>query len=169
MRSSIHPHAPWYREPWPWLLMAGPVIVVVASLFTAWLAVVHEDGLVADDYYKEGLAINKEIQRESEAVALGLHARILFGDNRARVLLNGAAPRELALHLVHPTRAGLDRVTRLASRGDGWYEGLIDTHGTRWHVVLEDAAATWRLRGDWLAQRGAALEIGAGAKREANR
>jgi len=27
---------PWYREPWPWLLMAGPATV-----------------LVAEDYYKQ--------------------------------------------------------------------------------------------------------------------
>lgn len=169
MRASIRPHAPWYREPWPWLLMAGPGIVVVASLFTAWLAVIHEDGLVADDYYKEGLAINKELQRESAAAALGLHARILSGDSRVRVLLRGAAPRELRLRLVHPTRAGLDRVTTLAASGDGWYEGSIDTHGTRWHVMLEDAAGTWRLRGDWLVQRDPVLEIDAAAKREALR
>ena len=32
-------HAPpWYREPWPWILMAGPAAVVIAGLFTAWLA-----------------------------------------------------------------------------------------------------------------------------------
>jgi len=169
MRASIHPHAPWYREPWPWLLMAGPVTVVIAGLFTAWLAVIHEDGLVADDYYKQGLAINKVIRRESEAATLDLHARILFGDNRVRVLLRGAAPQELGLQLVHPTRAGLDRVTRLAARGDGWYEGPIDTRGARWHVVLEDAAGTWRLGGDWLAQHGAVVEIDAGSKREAGR
>ena len=23
---------PWYKEPWPWILMAGPGIVVVAGL-----------------------------------------------------------------------------------------------------------------------------------------
>ena len=169
MRASIHPPAPWYREPWPWLLMAGPVTVVVAGLFTAWLAVIHEDGLVADDYYKQGLAINKVIRRESAASSLDLHARILFGDNRVRVLLSGVAPQELDLQLVHPTRAGLDRVARLAASGDGWYDGLIDTRGARWHVVLEDTAGTWRLNGERLAQRGAALEIDAGAKHEAAR
>ena len=61
---------PWYREPWPWLLMAGPALVVVAGLTTAWIAVTHEDGLVADDYYKRGLAINQELRRDSAAVSL---------------------------------------------------------------------------------------------------
>src|SRR3954465_5210601 len=161
--------SPWYRQPWPWLLMAGPAIVVVAGLFTAWLAVVHEDGLVADDYYKQGLAINKVIERETEAVFLHAHARVLFGENRVRVFLGGVAPDELKLQLVHPTRAGLDRAARLSAAGAGWYEGAIDTRGTRWHVVLEDAAGTWRLRGDWNERDGNVLEIGAPAKREAGR
>ena len=39
---------PWYREPWPWILMAGPAIVVVAGIATAWLAVRSNDGLVED-------------------------------------------------------------------------------------------------------------------------
>ena len=25
---------PWYREPWPWLLMLGPAVVVVAGFIT---------------------------------------------------------------------------------------------------------------------------------------
>jgi len=39
---------PWYRHPWPWILMAGPAIVVVAGLVTAFLAVTTFDGLVAE-------------------------------------------------------------------------------------------------------------------------
>jgi hypothetical protein len=165
--STRLPLSPWYREPWPWQLMAGPAIVVVAGLFTAWLAVVHEDGLVAEDYYKQGLAINKVLERETEAAALQAHARLLFGQNRVRVFLRGAAPNELKLQLVHPTRAGLDRTARLSSAGAGWYEGVIDTRGARWHVVLEDVAGNWRLNGDWNERDGDALEIGTSAKREA--
>ena len=28
---------PWYKERWPWILMAGPAIVVVAGVTTAWI------------------------------------------------------------------------------------------------------------------------------------
>ena len=55
--------ARWYREPWPWLLMAGPLVVVAASLASAWIAVKSDDGVVADDYYKQGLAINRKLPR----------------------------------------------------------------------------------------------------------
>jgi hypothetical protein len=146
-------HKPWYREPWPWLLIAGPAIVVVAGVVTTWIAVKYEDGLVADDYYKQGLAINQVIRRETTAVALDMRARVLIGENRVRVFLAGPVlPRELVLRLVHRTRAGLDRETRLKSDTNGWYEGeLPATASGRWNVFLEDGDRNWRLTGDWNA------------------
>ena len=38
---------PWYRQRWPWLLFAGPAIVVVASFATLWLAASSDDGVIA--------------------------------------------------------------------------------------------------------------------------
>lgn len=29
---------PWYKEPWPWILMSGPAIVIVACIITIYLA-----------------------------------------------------------------------------------------------------------------------------------
>ena len=55
----MSPSQPWYREPWPWILMAGPAIVVVAGFVTAYLAVTTNDGLVAEDYYRRGIEINR--------------------------------------------------------------------------------------------------------------
>jgi hypothetical protein len=43
------------------MLAAGPAIVVVASLVTVAIAATHDDGLVASDYYKLGLTINRRI------------------------------------------------------------------------------------------------------------
>ena len=84
MQTSIDRARPWYREPWPWLLMAGPAIVVVAALVTAYLAVSSDDGVVADDYYKRGLVINRVLEREQRAAALGLGAVVAIGDDGAR-------------------------------------------------------------------------------------
>ena len=58
---------PWYRQPWPWLLMAGPAIVVVAGIVTAVIAFTGADGVIADDYYKQGMAINRTLAREAKA------------------------------------------------------------------------------------------------------
>jgi hypothetical protein len=40
---------PWYHHPWPWFLMLGPAIVVVAALATAVIAVKTADVIVSDD------------------------------------------------------------------------------------------------------------------------
>jgi hypothetical protein len=78
---------PWYQEPWPWILAAGPAIVVVAGIFTAWLAVISNDGLVTDDYYRKGLAANQTIARSEQATRLGLVAGIRIAEDRLSVRL----------------------------------------------------------------------------------
>jgi len=169
MPASMLPRLPWYREPWPWLLMMGPAIVVVAGLFTAWLAVSHEDALVADDYYKQGLAINKEIGREAQAASLRLNARVLFGSHRVRVFLSGDAPAGLTLSLVHPTRVAFDRSVRLQPEGAGWYAAALEAPASRYHLVLEDSAKTWRLEAESSVRTGEVLRIDATAKSESAR
>jgi len=156
----------WYKEPWPWLLMAGPAGVVVAGILTLWLALAHDDGLVADDYYKQGLAINRTIARDAQAQALGMDAHISFRAGGVSVALRGDAPEALTLSLVHPTRAGQDHLVRLQRAGDGRYEGAFEvpSQGT-WHVELADAAGRWRLVGDWSLAKGADTSLSAGVRR----
>lgn len=50
---------PWWRYGHVWLIFSGPAIVVVAALFTAWIAVRSADPVVDEDYYRHGLEINK--------------------------------------------------------------------------------------------------------------
>ena len=40
---------PWYKQFWPWFIIALPASVVVASFFTLWLAVSNPDPLVVDE------------------------------------------------------------------------------------------------------------------------
>ena len=149
---------PGYREPWPWLLMAGPATVVVAGIATAVLAVRSSDGVVADDYYKQGLAINRVLERGARARLLGLAATAGFDHvaNRVDVVVTSHAPPlpRLRLTLVHPTRPGVDQAIVLTHAGDGRYTGRIDTsRSANWNLTLEDEQATWRLAGRWHAER----------------
>lgn len=34
---------PWYKEPYVWMIVGGPLAVVIASMFTVYLAVTHPD------------------------------------------------------------------------------------------------------------------------------
>jgi uncharacterized protein len=148
------PPKPWYREPWPWLLMVGPALVIVAGVFTAWLAIQSDDGLVADDYYKQGLAINRTLERNDVARSGQYRARIHIdhASNMIRVELFAltALPQEIKLTLVNATRAGRDRIAVLTRSADGVYAGTLpDVPPGRWRVLLEDASGIWRLSGGW--------------------
>mgnify|MGYP001458107569 CR=1 FL=1 len=143
---------PWYKERWPWLLMAGPAIVIVAGFITAWLAIVSNDGLVADDYYKQGLAINQTLARANAAQELGLVGQVKFSAEDVRVVLSVKQgvelPSKLLVTLAHPTRGGLDQKLVLEAR-DGTYLGSLQAALTsaHWKVLIEDESRSWRLSG----------------------
>ncbi|OGA40973.1 MAG: hypothetical protein A3G28_00480 [Betaproteobacteria bacterium RIFCSPLOWO2_12_FULL_68_19] len=137
---------PWYREPWPWLLMAGPAAALLAGAATLWLAVASADGLVADDYYRQGLAINKVLAREEAARRLGLSAKVDLKEGRLVVILHGQKPEALLVHLAHATRAGHDLRLRLAPAGAGLYQAeLPPLPAGRWRIVVEDPRSSWRI------------------------
>jgi len=137
---------PWYRELWPWLLMAGPVAVLVAGALTTWIAFASADGLVAEDYYKQGMGINRRLAREQAAQQRGISAAIRIEPASIRLELRGAAPEALFVQLAHATRAGHDVRLRLVPGADGVYAAeLPPLPAGRWHAVIEDARGTWRI------------------------
>lgn len=144
---------PWYREPWPWILAAGPFIVVIAGIYTAWLAVKSNDGLVTEDYYRKGLAANQTIARSELASKLGLVAGLRIAGDTLSVRMQAGDksfnfPPTLAVTISHPTRAGLDQFRILAGKGD-LYSGEIRLPAAgHWLVLLEDEHKTWRLMGN---------------------
>lgn len=151
-RPNLDGH-PWYKEPWPWLLMAGPAVVVVAGIVTAWIAVTTSDGLVTEDYYKKGLAANQTIARSDTAARLGIAAALRFTADAVSITLDAEnaefrAPEKLIISVSHPTRAGLDR-NLVASRSGATYAGALRLPAAgHWIVLLEDEEKTWRLLGN---------------------
>ncbi len=148
---------PWYREPWPWLLMAGPMAVVVAGAVTTYLAITTNDGLVDDDYYKQGLAVNRRSDREQRASELGVGVNFELSPGgrelRARLILEESAPlpQVLWLSVSHPTRSGFDQKLVLQHQEGRVYEGAVSPLPEgRWRVSLEDEQHEWRVVGEWL-------------------
>lgn len=142
---------PWYKEPWPWLLAAGPAIVVVAAFYTAYLANSSSDGLVTENYYKEGLSVAETLARDERAQALGLVAKVKLTEGAVRVRLDSAAggtatfPEAIRITLSHPTRAGLDQ-TQILARESDYYSGEFHLPSSgHWLMLLEDEAKSWRL------------------------
>ena len=77
---------PWYKQFWPWVLIGLPTSVVIASVVTYFLAINGMDSVISKDYYKEGLAVNADLERDKKAVALGLSADKRRSSARARAL-----------------------------------------------------------------------------------
>lgn len=143
---------PWYREPWPWLLMIGPAVVIVAGIYTAYLAVSTSDGLVASDYYKQGLDANKTIASSENAQKHGLVVGLRMMEDGFAIRLTAhdkefVAPKSLILTLSHPTRAGLDQTRVLDRVGDGYVGKMRLPTSGHWIVLVEDDAKSWRLMG----------------------
>lgn len=159
------PNTPWFREPWPWLVMLGPALVIVAGIATSVVAFRGADGLVAEDYYKQGLMINRVLERERRAQALQVQGSIWYSaatrQARVHVTAAGALPPTLMLRVAHPTRAGMDRTVVLRSTQAGIYGGTLELpSANHWLVTIE--GGDWRVAADWDGQ--SALHLGGTAE-----
>jgi uncharacterized protein len=141
---------PWYREPYVWLLIAFPLSAVIGGIITVALAIVSNDGLVVDDYYKEGLEINRVLKRDRTASNLEIHARLQFSPehDRLRLYLSGnpefRAPDKVLIHFLHSTRAGFDHQISATRDNNDMYGAEIPplTRGN-WYIQIE--TEDWRL------------------------
>lgn len=145
---------PWYKQFWPWFLITFPAIAVIAGIVTIVLAVNSNDGLVNDDYYKEGLAINKTLQRNDKATELNLHATATWDKLTQLVTLKltgkiKSLPARLTLTASHPTRANFDQRIQLYLSPDKlFYSGRSQNiNNGDWILFLEPENITWRISG----------------------
>ncbi len=60
---------PWWHYGHAWLVFGGPAAVVVASLFTVYLAVSTRDTLVDENYYNKGININQQLDANAEQLS----------------------------------------------------------------------------------------------------
>jgi hypothetical protein len=145
----------WYRQRWPWLLMLGPILVIIAGSYTCWLAFTRPDALVVDDYYMQGKAINQDLRRDQAAAALGMSATLRYDPAAAGVTANVRSfgrpwVSGAWLHLVHSTRPEKDILVHLESDGaGGLHAALPMLEQARWRVLIEDSQRQWRLAGPW--------------------
>jgi uncharacterized protein len=139
------------RSAWPWLLAAGPVLVVVASLSTAWLAASRNDTVVADDYYKLGLTINRRLAATPVLPAVPRATIAIGADGEVRVRLAPPVdspplplPAHLRLTVLRPgERAAAGALVLERGETDEFVGVLSDVGAGRRIVTLESDA--WRL------------------------
>jgi hypothetical protein len=193
-RSRSHRHPG--REPLVWLVVGIPLLTVVAGLITLWIAFQRADSNVTEDYYKEGLAINRKIERDQRARDYGLSGSMNFaaeGGSAGSIVattertsaarevpglaveldLSGAVQAfepQVTLRMTHPVHKSLDRQVLLQGFGGGRYRGRLDdggAAGTRWMLAVETPG--WRLGLDGLNRIGAGTRLAIDAVQRATR
>ena len=141
----------WYQQFWPWFIITFPAIAVVAGIATIIIATLDPDGLVVADYYRQGLAINRNIAQRQASEALGLAAELHLDHQGSQVvlnLINDQTDATLSLQLIHPTRIGRDRSTVLVKAKSGHYIGSLSLpQAGRWRIVVTATDRPWRLVG----------------------
>ena len=147
--------APWYTQRWPWLLMLGPALVVVAGVITGYLAYTRQDAMVVDDYYKRGKSINQDLRRDRVASALRLsfEARydVAAGMLRGEVSSFGR-PVTAPLHisLAHSTMPEKDLAFDATPDAQGHFDvALPMLERARWQLAVEGDRRDWRLASEW--------------------
>lgn len=156
---------PWYKEPWAWLLMCGPFIVVIAGFVTFYIAADTQDSLVTDDYYKEGKYIHLLIERDQMALQKKLTGQAYFNKNgsEVRVAMQGDLPvnTPITLYINHPTFASQDQMIKLNSIGGNMYQASLKPlrASKYWHIQIEDDAKTWRIQERWYPEQNNEIKL----------
>ena len=77
MPANPAPHNPlptgktpsWWTYGHVWLVLAGPLLVVVASFITMYIAYTRVDPVVDENYYQKGLALSPAVQSRDHSEA----------------------------------------------------------------------------------------------------
>lgn len=150
MQDPLPP--PWYKEPWPWILIGITGLGVVAGTTLAFIGISSPPEIVRGDYQRLAKFITENDDRAAAARALGLSGQLAVTGDEVGLMLSADNPDEMPDQLMiqfrHPATSDGDRIVVLDHRGRGSYRGLIpDAPSARAHVAVTDLAQSWVLSG----------------------
>ncbi|WP_269519751.1 FixH family protein [Alteromonas sp. BMJM2] len=143
-------NTPWYKQFWPWFLIAVPVITAIMGGVLLKLAISTEDSLVVDDYYKEGKAINARLDKEAVARKLNMTSDLTIKDGSIALEFHSGIPAEgnaLKLNFYHVTLEEKDVSTLLSRDANGIYRGFVETNlDGKWQISLTPIDESWKIQ-----------------------
>lgn len=162
---------PWYRQFWPWFIIALPASAVVAGLATFWISLQTTDSLVvhAEDGVKN--ATDRQVAAERLASELGLAAHVEINPEThvvtAVIRSNDLpeTPATLDFELSHPAFADRDRhitLNKAMADADGnpvWVGHFVTIPTGRFYAVLK-SGDTWRVSAEWQGETSLTLRAG---------
>jgi len=158
MASSLEPESglikPWYKQFWPWFLISIVLSSVAFGTLYAFFAIKYYDGVVVEDYYKHGKAINMVLAKQDRARDLGLTGDLRIDPLTSDIVLDLTGekrPDTLELKLIFPTENDRDQTFVLEHVREGRYvtQGP-DNLRYRWYLRLQPVTddPEWRLVGE---------------------
>ncbi len=138
---------PWYRQFWPWFLIALPATAVVAGIATVIIAVNNHVDLVKDETTKLGKMVTTETRQDDTAREMGLKATVHLVPQTGTLAVEvSTLPDEVILEVVHATLAEKDQQIHLRREPDGLFRGQLQPlQAGKWELRLSDVKHQWRL------------------------
>jgi len=144
---------PWYKQFWPWFLIALPLTVVVWTIITVIIFAQNEVSLVTEDYYKKGKGINIDLSKIKIAKELQLQAEVMTNGREIVIQFDRGQLDHypaLSAEFAHRTLEDRDFSRMLSSDAKGNYRFIvdetIDIKGP-WFVKLSPHDGQWIIQG----------------------
>ncbi len=164
MENTEFTPRPWYREPWPWIILGILGLGVCSGLGILTIGLKNPPQIVSGDYQPLGKALVDTQERAGRATALGLGGDLRFEGND--VLLTLAAddpaglPETVLVQFLHPATSEGDTTAIVRLQSEGVYRGELATlPHERAQVRVADLQQTWWLAGRMSGDNGGAVAL----------
>jgi len=146
------PANPWYKEPWPFILISITGLGVIAGTTLAVIGFSNPPEIVSGQFGSLAKFVTEDSSRVEQARSLGLAGRVaLEGDTivlELSALDPASLPEQLMMQFQHPATSAGDSVALLTHQGQGEYRGrYAEPPHARSHVTVTDLSQSWSLAG----------------------
>jgi len=138
-------NTPWYRQFWPWFILAILSWGVVSATITLTFALSNPPHMMTGDYAKLGKALVDTHVRADRAEALGLAGTLLAENGEWLLRLEAAelSAQQLILLVQHPTDSSRDRQVVLKRTLSGEYAASAGEIPARGRLIVSDLEQSW--------------------------
>jgi len=136
---------PWYRQFWPWFILAILSWGVVSATITLSVALKNPPHMMTGDYAKLGKALVDTHVRADRAEKLGLGGTLMAENDGWLLRLDTTElkAQRILLLVQHPTDSSRDRQVVLSRTAPGEYRAAATDVPSRGRLIVSDLEQTW--------------------------
>lgn len=152
-KNTVPKGLPWYRYPYVWiLLIAIPLLTLIGSAVTIYLAVSSSESGVHESYYKKGISPNELAAKEQLAADQQLSGQLTVAADKLVIQLNQNVNQPtLDIKFQHPTLAKNDFNLLLTRHSPGANTYTVaspdNLRQNNWDIFIDSPESHWRIKG----------------------